>query len=96
MSNPGLFGWIRDGVKHSVLMGVNDAMEVLGHPQEPEALHPAMQSLAHGSLQRMGTSPTEPAAPRSSNESAPARKRLGRSLKDIAPTSKSAAAKPAP
>jgi hypothetical protein len=87
MSQPGLFGWIRDGVRQSVLMGVSDAMEVMGTPQEPSQLHPALQSMAANTLQRIGS--TEAAAETSSarvnGERAPQRKRLGRSLKDMSP-----------
>jgi hypothetical protein len=95
MSNTGLFGWIRDGVKQSVLMGVSDAMEVMGTPNDPGQLHPALQSYTGASVQRIaGQGASEPPAPRSGGESTPQRKRLGRSLKDITPAP-SAPSKPA-
>ncbi|MFO0014655.1 MAG: hypothetical protein ACK553_18120 [Planctomycetota bacterium] len=87
MSQTGLFGWIRDGVRQSVLMGVSDAMEVLGTPNDPEQLHPALQSMASSTMQRIAAS--EPSgdagATRPVGERAPQRKRLGRSLKDLSP-----------
>jgi hypothetical protein len=95
MSNTGLFGWIRDGVKHSVLMGVSDAMEVIGTPNDPGQYHPALQSLAQGSAQRITGQSSESASPRAAiGEPVSKRKRLGRSLKDITPTP-SAPTKPA-
>lgn len=87
MSQPGLFGWIRDGVRQSVLMGVSDAMEVMGAPQDPGQLHPALQSMAANTMERIGstetTADTSPA--RINGERVPQRKRLGRSLKDMSP-----------
>ncbi|MCU0710183.1 MAG: hypothetical protein MUF23_18050 [Pirellula sp.] len=91
MSQPGLFGWIRDGVRQSVLMGVSDAMEVMGAPQDPGQLHPALQSMAASTMQRIGSVETaaenvpETGSARINGERAPQRKRLGRSLKDMTP-----------
>jgi hypothetical protein len=88
MSQPGLFGWIRDGVRQSVLMGVSDAMEVLGTPKEPEQMHPALQSLAATTLERIAATEQsiDASATRTVNERSPQRKRLGRSLKDLSPS----------
>lgn len=87
MSQTGLFGWIRDGVRQSVLMGVSDAMEVLGTPKDSEPMHPALQSMASDAMQRIATveQPLESSATRTSVERSPHRKRLGRSLKDLSP-----------
>lgn len=87
MSQTGLFGWIRDGVRQSVLMGVSDAMEVLGTPKDPEQLHPALQSMASNTMQRIAASeqPIDANATRVVGERPPQRKRLGRSLKDLSP-----------
>jgi hypothetical protein len=85
MSNTGVFGWIRDGVKQSVLLGVSDAMEVMGTPLEPSQLHPALHTMGAGSAQRIATGTTEPVNPRAAGDASPQRKRLGRSLKDITP-----------
>jgi hypothetical protein len=65
-----LFDWIREGVKQSVILGVNDALEVIGDPAGGDArdhlahLLPASRA-ADGTL---GTSK---------------RKRLGRTLHDV-------------
>lgn len=82
MSNVNFFGWIRDGVRQSVLLGVSDAIDQLGTPAATEELHPDVAAFL-----QMGTpSDTSDAAPklagnpRSSNNG---RKRLGRSLKDL-------------
>ena len=45
MSNGlGLFNWIRDGVKQSVLLGVSDAIDTIGSPEESRTLNPALLS----------------------------------------------------
>jgi len=85
MSQLGLFGWIREGVKQSVLMGVSDAIETIGTPDESTELHPALQAFAKTPIQRISSSKgNESAAPRIGSEGT-SRKRLGRSLKDINP-----------
>lgn len=85
MNNTGLFGWIRDGVKQSVLMGVSDAMEVIGTPNDPGQMHPALQSMASSAMPRVAAANlNEPSSPRG-NDAPKQRKRLGRSLKDISP-----------
>ena len=93
MSQPGLFGWIRDGVRQSVLLGVSDAMEVLGTPKDPEQLHPALQSMASSTLQRIAATEQsiDASATRVVGERSPQRKRLGRSLKDLSPGATSTA-----
>lgn len=89
----GLFGWIREGVKQSVLLGVSDAMDVLGVPGEAEALHPSIPSgqatdaIANKSGARRGPqkqSDTTQDSTGASGAIAP-RKRLGKSLKDLSP-----------
>lgn len=76
------FNWIRDGVKQSVLLGVSDAIETLGTPEDPANMHPSVAAL----LQNSGNSSETNAhsAPRvTGNAEQKGRKRLGRSLKDI-------------
>jgi hypothetical protein len=89
MSQPGLLGWIRENVRQSVLMGVSDAMEVLGPPQDPSQLHPALQSMATKTLERISVSEQsqDTGVARGVGERSPQRKRLGRSLKDLSPNS---------
>lgn len=73
--NVNLFQWIRDGVKHSVMAGVADAVEQIGVPPTDDNLSA-----------RLGEYLRSPAALPAARGSAPiARKRLGRSLKDLAP-----------
>ncbi len=71
------FEWIRDGVRQSVLLGVSDAIEQIGTPAETDDIHPgvaAFMASEKGEKKRV-TGATAPAGN--------ARKRLGRSLKDI-------------
>ncbi len=93
INHTGLFGWIREGVKQSVLLGVSDAMDVLGVPGEAESLHPsilngqATDSLANNTGTRrvpQKQSDTTQDSTGSSGATAP-RKRLGKSLKDLSP-----------
>ncbi len=84
MNNMNFFGWIRDGVRQSVLLGVSDAVEQLGAPAATEELHPSVA----GFLQRDANSEVPKLAqvhPASAfNAAAPkSRKRLGKSLKDM-------------
>ena len=86
MSNLGLFQWIREGVKQSVLMGVSDAVEVIGTPDSSAEYHPALQAFAKAPLQAFGsTSLSDASNTKLTNEPKAGRKRLGRSLKDINP-----------
>jgi len=82
MSNGlGLFGWIRDGVKQSVLLGVSDAIDTIGSPDDHRELNPALMSFAKQSVSASNVR-MEEASPRKL-PSATGRKRLGRSLRDI-------------
>jgi hypothetical protein len=90
MNNMNFFGWIRDGVRQSVLLGVSDAIEQLGSPAATEELHPSVAGFLHvdrndgasvSGGQRLTAAPGNSS---SSGTSGPKnRKRLGRSLKDI-------------
>lgn len=85
-SSINFFGWIRDGVRQSVLMGVSDAIDQLGTPAATDQMHPDVVAF----LQNGAPSPSSnsvSALPsnlaggqRGGNNS---RKRLGRSLKDL-------------
>jgi hypothetical protein len=72
--NVNLFAWIREGVKRSVLLGVSDAVETLGSPDEGSDLR---QNL----LAALRSDQSDNAVHVADN---PPRKRLGRSLKDLA------------
>jgi len=72
-----LFAWIREGVRRSVILGVNDAVEEIGAPQGDEAWKERLVSLLEAPAAEEGASATSIAAGK--------RKRLGRSLKDFSP-----------
>ena len=76
MSNFNFFEWVRDGVKNSVLHGVNDAVNAMGMPPEE-----ASKDKILNYLQRNKDDDTS-AVRRIS--SAAGTKKLGRSLSDIA------------
>ncbi len=82
------FGWIRDGVKQSVLLGVSDAIEQLGTPPDAGEASPQVLAFLRNETppQRItATTPMPNSAP--NNPAARNRKRLGRSLKEIDGTS---------
>ena len=85
MSNGlGLFNWIRDGVKQSVLLGVSDAIDTIGSPDENRALNPALLSFAKQPLAIQANARMDEPGPRKL-PGVSGRKRLGRSLRDIDP-----------
>ena len=81
MSNTGVFHWIRDAVRRSVLLGFSDAVEQLGVPGESSELHPQITAAL---LQATGAVEHQPAPSRLAPR--PERKRLGRSLDQIRDT----------
>ena len=85
MSNGlGLFNWIRDGVKQSVLLGVSDAIDTIGAPEDNRTLNPALLSFATQPVAtHAGVRIDEPQQRKI--PAASGRKRLGRSLRDIDP-----------
>ena len=72
-----LFAWIREGVRRSVILGVNDAVEEIGVPHGDEAWKERLVSLLEA--------PATDDAASASGIAANKRKRLGRSLKDFTP-----------
>ncbi|MFN5103952.1 MAG: hypothetical protein ACK5GJ_14260 [Planctomycetota bacterium] len=76
MTSNGFFGWIRQGVKQSVLLGVSDALETLGTVHSDEPYHPSI-------AKALGASQVKPEA--SGTPSRAPRKRLGKSLKELNP-----------
>lgn len=81
MSNLGVFSWIRESVRRSVLLGFSDAVEQLGvAASADEPLHPQLAAVLHESAPRAFMH--APAEGRSSH-SKPKRKRLGRSLEQL-------------
>ena len=85
MSNGlGLFNWIRDGVKQSVLLGVSDAIDTIGSHEDNRSLNPALLTFAKQPVTMLTDAridePIQRKVPGASG-----RKRLGRSLRDIDP-----------
>lgn len=78
--NANFFEWIRQGVRQSVLLGVGDAIEQIGTPEDVNNLHPDVAAL----LQVDTTPETKSTRARGGNSSG-GRKRLGKSLKDMNP-----------
>lgn len=70
------FDWIRNGVKRSVLMGVNDAVEHLGMPAEEDASKDKILSFLQSDEQKKLASPTASRARRTNA--------LGRGISKIA------------
>lgn len=71
--NVNVFGWIREGVRQSVLMGVADAMESIGTPPSGEDLRPKLMD----SIRRNSETAAALAGPTGKP------RRLGKSLKDL-------------
>ncbi len=70
-----LFQWIREGVRHSVVQGVADAVETIGTPPNNDNLSARLgEYLRQSETETMKIRAEAPAG---------SRKRLGRSLKDI-------------
>jgi hypothetical protein len=75
--NVNLFQWIRDGVRQSVLLGVSDAVETLGTSPTGDNLSARLGEYLRANPSGAG------------RVSGPLpRKRLGRSLKELAPAEK--------
>ncbi|MDE0866159.1 MAG: hypothetical protein OSA98_20410 [Rubripirellula sp.] len=69
--NVNFFEWIREGVRQSVLLGVSDAIEQIGSPNDSDQLHPNVTAMLQDT----------PKAKKTRGNSS--RKRLGKSLKDM-------------
>ena len=72
--NFNLFLWIREGVKQSVLLGVSDAIEAIGTPDNSEDISPRLLE-----FMKQGGADSATKSVGGANQ----RKRLGRSLKDL-------------
>ena len=85
----GLYGWIREGVKRAVLLGVSDAVEQLGTPDGQEINPQLLSVLRTQNTPLLGTS--QPAAASKPAIGIQSRKRLGRSIGQVQPASSPAA-----
>jgi hypothetical protein len=74
--NFNFFDWIREGVKQSVLLGISDATETIGSPNEVDHVNQQLFVAL-----RKGTGQT--AALAGHSPGGPPRKHLGRSLQQI-------------
>lgn len=83
-NNFNFFEWMRNGVKSAVLLGVSDAVEEIGMPTEAEG----SENNVLGFLQNAKTQKISNSSGSTSGTRGGSRKRLGRSLKDIEPSSK--------
>lgn len=89
MNNMNFFGWIRDGVRQSVLLGVSDAVEQLGTPAAVEDLHPSVAGFLklddqNASTPKLTQRSTSSSSSGSSTGGPPkSRRRLGKSLKEM-------------
>ena len=81
MNNMGVFAWIRESVRRSVLLGFSDAVEQLGASAEGhEQLHPQLAAvLREAAAPTLAHDTSAPAATASRSN----RKRLGRSLEQL-------------
>jgi hypothetical protein len=80
----GVYAWIREGVRRAVLLGFSDAVEELGLPQDAEGVN---QHLAGVLKQRTIGEPMTATTRTLTHQPAGAgRKRLGKSLEEIATT----------
>jgi len=87
MANLGVFDWIREGVRRSILMGVSDAFEQLGTPDDRAEFHPQLASALREAAPRALEAPGAIGPSGASrNLSKPERRRLGRSLEQIRST----------
>ena len=77
MNNMGVFAWIRESVRRSVLLGFSDAVEQLGVATDGnEQIHPQLAAVL-----REAAAPTlAQGAPSLATAERPKRTRLGRSL----------------
>lgn len=75
------FGWIREGVKQSVLLGVSDAVENLGLPPDSEENNEKLLGFLRDET---GSKALPASRGSSSGKNSGGKRRLGRSLKTIA------------
>jgi hypothetical protein len=75
-NNVNFFTWIREGVKQAVLLGVSDAVQEIGTPENEEDMsHRLLEVIKNdGKIAQATVNRAAPGA---------GRKRLGRSLKEI-------------
>ncbi|NUQ61686.1 MAG: hypothetical protein HUU20_04305 [Pirellulales bacterium] len=74
------FGWLREGVRQAVLLGVSDAVQNIGTPRDDDQVsHRLLEMLQQGGP---ATAPRL-TSPTGSTNQGPKRKKLGRTLEEI-------------
>jgi hypothetical protein len=76
--NFNFFDWVRDGVKRSVLLGVSDAVQTMGMPQDEESSKDKILGFLQQDSSPNGAARTRLATPASSGQ-----RKLGRSISDL-------------
>jgi hypothetical protein len=74
----GVFGWIRDSVRRSVLLGFSDAVEQIGTASDGEDLHPQLAAVLRDAAPKAIQFQTEATIAKPQPK-----KRLGRSLEQL-------------
>ncbi len=78
------FDWLRDGVRQSVLLGVSDAVEQIGTPDNAAEINPEVAALLGDSASGEGTATKRKRVTRKGTS----QKRLGKSLQELNPPAK--------
>jgi len=79
--NFNFFDWLRDGVRQSVLLGVSDAVEQIGTPDNAAELNPEVAAL----LNDAPTGTSSPTKRKRVARKGGTQKRLGKSLQELNP-----------
>lgn len=77
------FQWLRDSIRRTVLLGVSDAMQSLGTPDDDDSVHPQVAALLTGDPEAAPKTTRAKTTGRAANSTQ--RKRLGKSLKELNP-----------
>ncbi len=83
--NFNFFDWIRDGVKRSVLLGVSEAVEQMGMPQDEEASRSKILHFLQTEDSALLEAPARRRLANSGASGAGSSRKLGRSIADIHP-----------
>ena len=81
--NFNFFDWLRDGVRQSVLMGVSDAVEQIGAPDQNSQVNPEIAALLNDAPGRSGGTATT--GRKRVSRKGSSQKRLGKSLQELNP-----------
>lgn len=85
MNKLGFYGWIREGVRRAVLLGLSDAVDQIGSPADKEELNAHLLSVLRQEKPLL-TAPGRQVAPGIADQTGARseRKRLGRTLGEMA------------